>query len=471
MDDALSHPPIAPVQASASHYPSTKLCIGYGIGSSGVAIMLNTVSVYFPALMTTVLGVSPVVAGTLLMLSKLYDAFADVVIGTMSDRTQSRWGRRRPFLLFGAVGSFLSLVMIFLAPPLSSTMLIVYMGAGLVLYSTGYSLFNVPYLALPADITRTNAERLRLISFRTAFIGIGQLTALALSAWLIQRGGGGESGYRMMGIIMASLVLVVMLASFVGTAKSRVNEVGLSTHKPSFRDLGDAMGNKPLMLLLGAKLCQYVAFGVMQPINLLFLLNITSLGMTGMIHLAIVQNAMIFLSMPVWTRLGVRLGKRNCYLLAQAIMIPSVLSWWFAGADLSLPGLWARGMTFGFASAGALLMSTSILPDTIEYDRLRTGRERGGIFASLYSVNEKLGFAAGAAVLGWGMAWGGYMPTTGGKIIQQAPSAIHALYLIKTLVPSFMLLIGVFLLTRYKLTEDVLASMRSAQPNINTLKD
>ncbi len=464
MDDTIPNPATMAADAPAPLYPSTKLCIGYGIGSSGVAIMLNTVSVYFPALMTTVLGVSPVVAGTLMMLSKLYDAFADVAIGTASDATQSRWGRRRPYLLLGAVGSFLSLVMIFLAPPLSGTMLVLYMAAGLILYSTGYSLFNVPYLALPADITRSNAERLRLISFRTAFIGVGQLTALALSAWLIQRGGGGASGYRTMGIIMALLALATMAASFIGTAKARVNEVGATTHKPSLRDLGEAMGNRPLMLLLGAKLCQYVAFGVMQPINLLFLLNITSLGMTGMIHLAIVQNAMIFLSMPIWTRLGVRLGKRNAYLLAQAIMIPSVLSWWWAGADLSLPGLWARGMTFGFASAGALLMSTSILPDTIDYDRLRTGRERGGIFASLYSVNEKLGFAIGAAVLGWGMAWGGYVPTTGGKIIAQAPSAIHALYLIKTLVPSTMLLIGVFLLTRYKLTEEVLAAMRSAPP-------
>ncbi|MET0137146.1 MAG: MFS transporter, partial [Sphingobium sp.] len=345
----------------AGRYPSMRLCVGYGMGSAGVAIMLNTVSVYFPALMSTVLGVSPVVAGTLLMLSKLYDAFADVVIGTSSDRTQSRWGRRRPYLLAGAIGSFLSLCMIFLAPPLGSTALIVYMGLALVVYSTGYSLFNVPYLALPADITRSNGERLRLISFRTAAIGIGQLTALALSAWLIQRGGGGASGYRMMGIVMAVLALSFMLISFLGTARARLNEVGTTTHKPSLRDLGDAMGNRPLMLLLGAKLCQYVAFGVMQPINLLFLLNITSLGMTGMIHLAIVQNLMIFVSMPVWTRLGVRLGKRNAYLLAQAIMIPSVLSWWWADADLGLPGLWARGMSFGFASAGALLMSTSIL--------------------------------------------------------------------------------------------------------------
>lgn len=449
--------------AREERYPSTRLCIGYGIGSSGVSIMLNTVSVYFPALMSTVLGVSPVVAGTLLMLSKLYDAFADVAIGTASDATQSRWGRRRPYLLAGAIGSFLSLVMIFLAPPMSGNVLIAYMAVGLVIYSTGYSLFNVPYLALPADITRSNAERLRLISFRTAAIGIGQLIALALSAWLIQRGGGGESGYRMMGIIMATLVLVFMMTSFFGTTKARVNEISTTRHKPSFRDLGQAMGNKPLMLLLGAKLCQYIAFGVMQPINLLFLLNITSLGMTGMIHLAIVQNLMILFSMPAWTRIGVKLGKRNAYLLAQAIMIPSVVSWWWADADLSLPGLWARGMTFGFASAGALLMSTSILPDTIEYDRLRTGRERGGIFASLYSVNEKLGFAIGAAVLGWGMAWGGYVATTGGQIIEQSPSAIHALYLIKTLVPSGMLLVGVFLLTRYKLTEEMLATMRSAQ--------
>ena len=149
-------------------------------------------------------------------------------------------------------------------------------------------------------------------------------------------------------------------------------------------------------MLLGAKLCQYVSFGVLTPVTVLFMLNVMKVGYAGMIHLSVVQNATIFLAMPAWNRIGRTLGKHKAYLLAQAIMIPVVLSWYWADASTGFPGIWWRGVVFGFASGGALLMSTSMLPDTIEYDRLRSGIERGGVCSSLYSVNEKLGFALGA---------------------------------------------------------------------------
>ncbi|WP_439532745.1 MFS transporter [Polymorphobacter sp.] len=454
---------VQPVAAPAREavYPPTSLCLGYAVGTAGVAILLNTIAVYFPALMSTVLGISPAVAATMIMFSKFYDAFANVVTGALSDRTKSRLGRRRPFLLAGGLVSSLSLLMIFVAPPLSGTTLIVYMAVALVLYSTGYSLFNVPYLAMPAEITRGTKERLRLISFRTAFVGVGQLTALALSAWLIDRGGGGNDGYRLMGVVMASLALVTMVGSFLGTASARVEQHTGAAQKFSKADVRSLLANRPLRLLLGAKLAQYCSFGILSPVTLFFMLNVMSVGYTGMIHQSVVQNSMVFLSQPVWTRIGTRFGKRNAYLLAQAIMIPAVVSWWWADATTGLDGIWWRAAMFGFASGGALLMSTSMLPDTIEYDRLTTGIERGGVFASLYSVNEKLGFAVGAAVLGMGLSFGGYVATTGGKIIAQSAETVTAIYLIKCVVPAAFLLIGVLLLLRYRLDDATLARLRA----------
>lgn len=452
--------PVAHVVTPGRDYPPLALCLGFGVGTAGVSIVLNAIAVYFPALMSTVLGMSPAIAGTLVMGSKVYDVFADLAIGAASDHTQSRWGRRRPYLLFGALISFASLIMVFMAPPLTGAGLIVYMAVGLVIYSTGYSLFNVPYLAMPAEITSGTAQRLRLISYRTAFIGLGQLTALALSAWLIKLGGSGAKGYRLMGSVMAGLALFTMLASFFGTARARVEARTEVAHRLGWADLRSLVRNAPLMILLGAKLVQYVSFGILQPANLLFLLNVLKIGYTGMIHLAVVQNLAVFASMPLWTRLGRRLGKRNAYLLAQAIMIPATLSWWWTDATITLPAVWWRAALFGLASGGALLMSTAMLPDTMEYDRLRTGLRREGVFASLYSVNEKLGFAIGAGVVGWGLTLGGYVATTGGKIIQQGPTAMLALYIVKVIVPAALLVVGALLLLGYRLTETRLDEMR-----------
>lgn len=462
MDSPTRQADDSPTAAAAEKpYPSIKLCMGYGVGTAGTATMLNTVSVYFPALMTTVLGISPIVAGALLMFTKIFDAITDVIIGASSDKTNSRWGKRRPYLFVGAIISFFSLLMIFVAPVMGETQLIIYMAIALVIYSTGYSLFNVPYLALPADITRGNKERLKLISFRTAFIGIGQLIALALSAWLIDLGGGGTAGYRLMGIVMACFVLFTMLSSFFGTASGQVVDYGNKPHKLTRADLKTLLENRPLFILLGAKLAQYVSFGVLMPVTLLFLLNVMSVGYTGMIHLSVVQNVTVFASMPVWTRIGRKLGKRNAYLLAQAIMIPTVITWFWADASSGMPSIWWRAVLFGFASGGALLMSTSMLPDTIEFDRLKNGIERGGVFASLYSVNEKLGFAIGAAALGLSLSIGGYIATTDGEIIVQSARTITSLYLIKTVVPACMLMIGVSLLIFYNLDDEKLERLRA----------
>lgn len=454
--DSATHPE----RVGGKPYPPVSLCVGYGVGTSGVSIMLNTVSVYFPTLMATVLGMSPAIAGILLTLSKIYDAFADVAIGLTSDRMNARYGRR-PFLLAGAVISFVSLLMIFVAPPMSPSVLIVYMGVALFVHSTGYSLFNVPYLALPAEITRGGRERLRLISWRTAFIGGGQLIALALSAWLIALGNGGASGYRTMGFVMATLTLAAMLASYFGIAGARVDRFDGQMHKLTRADLGTLLENLPLRVLLGAKLCQYISFGVLMPVTVLFFLNVTKLGFQGMIHLSVVQNSMLFLAMPAWIRIGAAIGKRRAYLLAQTIMIPVVLSWYWTDASTGFAGVWWRASVFGFASGGALLMSTSMLADTIEYDRLRTGLERGGVFSSLYAVNEKLGFALGSLLLGLGLEFAGFLPTIEGRIVAQSAQTVTALYQIKALLPAVMLAIGAVALLFYNLDEAKLNALRA----------
>lgn len=452
----------APAQSQVSEAPlSVKVCLGFGVGTVGVSVVLNTVAVYFPALMSTVLGVSPAIAGAMLMGSKLYDAFADIFIGGLSDRTKTRWGRRRPFLLAGALTSAASLLMIFVAPQLQGPALLIYMGVALVLYSTGYSFFNVPYLAMPAEMTDGYNERLRLISYRTGFVAIGQIFSMSVTAYLIQLGGSGAAGFRLMGMVMAGIALATMLACFFGTADARFAE-RVSGHKLSWADVRSLVSNRPLVMLMGAKLTQYTAFGIMGPANLLFLLNVARTGYAGMIHYSLVQNIFVFGSMPLWVWLGKRIGKRNAYMLGIITMAASSLSWLTVSAGVPMWEIWLRAATFGLGSGGSLLMSTSMLPDAMEYDRLRTGHRREGVFSSLYAINEKLGFALGALVLGAALSAGGYIATTGGKIIDQGPEAISALYMVKALVPSGALLFGLIMVWFYDLDQKKLRETAEA---------
>lgn len=442
---------------------SKAICLSFGIGTVGVSVMSNAVTVYFPALMSTVLGISPAIAGAMLMGSKIYDMFADVIIGGASDRHQSSRGRRRPFLLAGALTSFVSLLMIFLAPDMSGWVLLTYMGAALVIYSTGYSLFCVPYLAMPAEMTDGYQERTRLISFRTAFIGIGQLLSLAVTAALIQAGGGGADGFRLMGVVMAVLTLATMLISYAGTAGARMLERDERDRGLTWASLGTVFRNRPMMMLMGAKMSQYLAFGIMLPANLLFLLNVVKVGYVGMVHMSVAQNVAVFASMPLWVKLGRRLGKRDCYIIAVGLfLVPSALSWYWAAPGLPMWGIWVRSVVWGIGSGGALLMTTSMLPDATEYDRLTTGQRREGVFSSLYAVNEKVGFAIGAAILGFVLTASGYVATTGGRLVDQSASAIAALYAVKAFVPAALLTLGLALIWFYDLDEKRLKALAAS---------
>lgn len=437
-------------------------CLGFGIGTVGVSIMLNTVTSFFPAFMSTVLGQSPEIAGYLLMGSKLYDAVADVIIGRWSDRTRSRWGRRRPFLLAGALVSSASFLMIFVPPPMNDGALALYMAAALVLYSTGYSLFNVPYMTMPSEMTRGYHERTRLLSWRTLFVSLGQLLALAATAALIQRGGGGASGYATMGLVMALIIFAAMTAAFLGTA--RAGQVGTSAAAPqlSGQQLALLWKNKPFMLLVGAKIFQFLSFASIASTGLLFLLNVVHVGYQGQLIIAITINVTLALTTPIWVKLGRSIGKRSTYLIGVVLFCIGALSWLVADPAITTAGIVMRSIISGAGSGALILMSISMLGDTMAYDRSLTGLHREGLLSAIIAVVEKAAFAAGVALLGLVLKAAGYVPTFGGERVTQPDSAIRVLYIGYAIVPALMFLAnGVFLLF-YDLDEARLRNARLA---------
>ncbi|MEZ5499131.1 MAG: MFS transporter [Steroidobacteraceae bacterium] len=430
-------------------------CLGFGVGTVGVSIMLNTVTTYFPAFMSTVLGQSTEIAGLLLMISKLYDAVADIVIGAMSDRTRSRWGRRRPYLLAGAFVSAISFLMLFMPGEMSRGALIAYMGAALILYSTGYSLFNVPYMAMPSEMCDSFNERTRLLSYRTVFISIGQLLALAVTAALIAAGGGGLLGYRIMAAVMALVIFTAMLLSFLGTANARsIEPKAGSGHRITFRETLQLFRNRPFAMLVGAKVFQFLAFASVAVTGLLYMLNVVKVGYTGQIHLSVSLNLTVAAVMPLCVHLGTRIGKRRTYLLGVLFFCAGSLSWLLADARIAPWEIWLRGIVSGFGSGAIILMSISMLGDTMAYDRKLTGLYREGLMSSVIAVVEKASFAFGLAVVGVLLKWVGYVPTVGGALVTQPASAVWGLYAGFAIVPAVMFLLNGVFLYFYDLDEE-----------------
>lgn len=424
------------------------ICLGFSVGTVGVSIMLNAVTSFYPAFMSTVLGQSPEIAGYLLMISKLADAVIDVVVGSMSDNARTRWGRRKPFLLAGALLSVVAFLMLFAPPVMGQGALMVWMIAALLIYSTAYSLFNVPYMALPSELTDGFHERTRLISFRTVFVSIGQVLALAGTAALVQSGGGGRDGYATMGLVMALIIGGAMTATALSIPVRHAPE-GMkraATHFPTMAQLRAIARNRPFMMLLGAKVFQFLSFASVASTMLLFMLNVVGIGYDGQIILAMTQNLATAISMPLWVWAGKQIGKRRTYLVGLLLFCAAALSWLLADQSIGTVGIVARGLVSGLGSGALILMSISMLGDTQAYDRFLTGEAREGLLSSAIAVVEKVSFAFGVAVLGIFLRWLDYVPTTGGAIIEQPPSAILALKLGFAVIPAVMFAInGVFL--------------------------
>jgi GPH family glycoside/pentoside/hexuronide:cation symporter len=416
---------------------SVSLSLAFGIGTVGVSCMLNPISMYFPAMLATVLGLSPAIAGMLLTGSKLYDVIADIAIGAASDRTRSRWGRRRPYMFVGGLVGAGAMALIFnpwLLP--QGTALIVCLAILLVIYSTGYSLFNIPYIAMPAEMTDDVSSRTVLISWRSFFIAVGQLVSVAGGAQLISLFGGGTRGYGVMGLALALIIVCTTQITVVFTGKARRQErVETAVPVRPLAHLRLVLSNRPFVLLMSAKLFLLFGQAATASTQLLFLLNVVHVGYAGQVWFSIAENIALAGSLVLWVRAINRWGKRPVYILGLLAQCLLYLAWLMPGVEETAYTLAARGFLRGVFSAGILLAGTAMLPDTMQFDTYRTGLRREGMFASVYAIVEKIAFAVAPALIGGFLAFGGYIPTTGGAIVAQPASATAALYVLLVGVP------------------------------------
>lgn len=375
-----------------------RLVWGWGIGSLGSSALHNGISFLALFYLSRVLGLEPALAGSLILAAKVYDIATDPLVGWLSDRTASRWGRRRPWLLAGALVSALAFVLLFNPPAASGPGLLVPAVLALLLYATGYTLFGIPYLAMPAEMTSDYHERSRLMSARTICLTLGILAGGALAPVLVGAFGGGPAGYARMSWIMAALILASMLGCFAGTRGARATTPPAGGHGAS--NWRTALANRPFATLILSKFCHLL--GVAVSMSSLAFLVTAVLGRpeASMGGFVLASAAGSILSMPVWLAVSRRHGKRATYLAAVGCYLPALLSWLAADPGEATALFLARGFLTGLATGGLTLAAQAMLPDTIEHDFARTGLRREATFSAVYSMAEKLASAMGPFLLG-----------------------------------------------------------------------
>jgi GPH family glycoside/pentoside/hexuronide:cation symporter len=429
---------------------STGIKAAWGIGSVGTVTVLTINSLLLLFFMTSVLGLAPALAGSLLFGAKLIDAIAAPVLGGVSDSWKGAMGRRAPFLLAGAFVSGLGVAMVFNPPAAFDTMLPVWIMMSLIVIALGYTLFNVPYMAMPAEMTDMPAERTSIMSWRITFVSIGGLIT-GMVPQLVTRLGGGRTGYGIVGFILAGVVIAAMLSTFAAARRTR--QVTSGAQAGGFKRYQVVLQNRPFMLIIAAKVCQLVGLASLTA-SILFLMKNVLLQPESTVGLYVTAATIATIStMPVWVWLGKRFSKRNLYMAACLLFACLTSSWLLAGANEPLPLILLRGFCSGTFSGGLLLMGQSLLPDAIDADCKRSGIRREGVYAGAYSFVEKASMAFGPLLIGLILQAFHFKPSLG-KAVAQPAEALTGIYIGVAIVPALLYAISVIPLLYFRLDAD-----------------
>ena len=432
---------------TTDHRVSTGLKVAWGFGSVGTVTVLTINSLLLLFFMTSVLGIAPALAGTLLFAAKLIDAVAAPILGGISDNWTGRMGRRAPFLLAGAFVSALGVALVFNPPVSFDEMLPTWILGCLIVIALGYTLFNVPYMAMPAEMTDLPVERTSIMSWRIIFISFGGLIT-GLAPQVATALGGGRVGYGAVGLILAAVVMVAMLSTF-GAAR-RTRQVSSAAQVGGINRYLVVLQNRPFMLIIAAKICQLIGLASLTA-SILFLMNNVLLQPESTVGFYVMASTVATLiAMPIWVRLGRHFSKRTLYVAACLLFACLSSSWLLAGANEPLVLVLLRGFLSGIFSGGLLLMGQSLLPDAIDQDCRKSGVRREGVYAGAYSFVEKASMAFGPLLIGLILQAFHFQPSLG-RAVAQPPEALTGIYIGVAVVPAILYAISIIPLLYFRL--------------------
>lgn len=417
------------------------------LGTGGFATLPGLVLVYY---LTDTLGIAALAAGILVTVAKVWDVIIDPVIGARSDRSLARHGSRRGYMLAGAVALPVFFVLTFAVPqgigPVASGIWVL---LAFLITATAFSLFQVPYIALPAELTDGYDERTKLISARVVVLTFAILLFGAGAPEIRDAFGSDEhAGYLVMAIVAGLVIGAGMfIASFVArrTEPTPVPEFSIVDN---YRKGVEALRrSQPFRALLLAFLLQGLATGLMLAGAQYVATWVLHTGVT-ILFVSLIAPALLFA--PLWAIISRRVGKERSFVIASVLFGVAALSMtlliWFPGEWVYAPVALA-----GAGYAGMQSLPMSMLPDVISHDASRHGDGSAGTFGGVWTAGETTGMALGATVLTIVLAASGYLESLAGQTVTQPASAIAGIVVSFSVVPAVIIAASLVAFVRYPL--------------------
>ncbi|MDQ0381851.1 MFS transporter [Amycolatopsis thermophila] len=421
-----------------------KTRLGYSAGSFVTGAFGTVPGLLLLPYLTDTMAVPGAAAGAIVLVPKAWDVVFNPVAGRLSDASLSKRGSRRPFVLFGGIGVAVLFAAIFAHPGFGSTPLDAgYVVLAFFLCATAFAFFQVPYNALPAELTESYDERTRLTSWRIGLLAIAILVSGG-GAPEITNQVGGITGYRVMAIAMGVIMIFGTIAVYLGTRGAPVGNLRPTT--PGRRELLATMRQwRPFRWLLGVYFVQSLGLAtLLAGVNYASRYVFGDAGLQTYLFVGFVLPAL--LTMPLWPRIGARWGKLWGFRFA-------CLAFGAGSAGLCAALVLPVGVSFVFVAlagvgyAGIQVFPLAILPDLISAEEERTGATRAGIAAGVWTASETLGLALGPGLFGLVLSAGGYVSSVDASATQPG-TAVTAILLGFSLLPGILVLAGLPLLRR-----------------------
>ncbi|MBR8836359.1 MAG: MFS transporter [Stigonema ocellatum SAG 48.90 = DSM 106950] len=469
MTDSAPHRSPQPTPESEKLNLKTKLA--FGAGDLGTAITANILAFFWSVFLTNVVGLSAGLAGYIRLLSGIWDAINDPFVGTLTDKTRSRWGRRHPWMIFGAIplGVFFFLHWIvphFSSDPVANQWGLFWFNLVIaILFNTAYTAVNLPYSALTPELTQDYNERTSLNSFRFAFSISGSILSLILAQIIFSLiKNNSAQQYLVLGGVCAVLSILPVYWCVWGTrdrmaiVEAQHQRTNHSESLPFGEQLKIVFNNRPFLFVIGIYLFSWCGVQITASIIPYFVVSWMGLPqpVSAQIALAVQGTALVMLF--VWSRISERVGKKAVYFMGMSLWIIAQ-----AGLFFLQPGqvvlMYFLGIIAGFGVSTAYLIPWSMIPDVIELDELTTGQRREGIFYGFMVLLQKIGLALALFLVLKALGWAGYISGTGNVIPTQPPSALLAIRIAIGPLPTICLICGLVLTYFYPITREVHAEI------------
>ncbi|WP_426311384.1 MFS transporter [Cellulosimicrobium sp. E-16] len=456
--------------ATASPRLSRATIAGYAAGSVGTGGFGTLPGLVLLVYLTDALAVPAAVAGLIVTGAKVWDVVIDPFIGYGSDRDLARTGSRRRFMTIGALTLPVFFALTFAVPAAAGpTAAAVWVLVAFLLAATSFSLFQVPYIALPAELDPTYDGRTRLLAWRVAALAFAILL-FGAGGPALRGGGDSTSGYLVMGVVSgvvigAGMLVATRVAPRTGRSGTTSDGAPAARTTPlapaastsasrawtlAVREAFDALRrSRPFRTLLAAFVLQAVATGLMLA-GAAYVARYVLHDEAAVSYLFAALIAPALLCMPLWTRLARRDGKERGFVVATVLFAVAALGMvpllWAPGAWVYVPTALA-----GIAYAGMQALPLAMLPDVIAHDARTHGEGRGGAFSGVWTAGETTGMALGAAVLSLVLGVTGYVSTRAGETVAQPDAAVDGIALSFSVVPAVLVLVSLVPLVRYGL--------------------